>query len=120
MSNLSTTPPNSKGTPTGSLGSKTTPLKRDLSGSQTHTSTPEGRASTRYKDMARDACEKFVGPMPVDEFLLEFVPEATEVRPADEIMFPAHSVSQNEDDFVSHPTPNVLVFMFTAVTDSCN
>ncbi|KAH9960890.1 hypothetical protein BC827DRAFT_1384148 [Russula dissimulans] len=50
--------------------------------------------------MARDACEKFVGPMPVDEFLLEFVPEATEVRPADKIMFLAPSVSQNEDYFI--------------------
>jgi len=53
--------------------------------------------------MARDACEKFVGPMPVDEFLLEFVPKATQVRPADQIMFSHHSVSQNEEDFVSHP-----------------
>ncbi|KAH9960891.1 hypothetical protein BC827DRAFT_1376549 [Russula dissimulans] len=50
--------------------------------------------------MARDACEKFVGPMPVDEFLLEFVPEATEPRPVDKIMFPASSVSQNEDNFI--------------------
>ncbi|KAH9953895.1 hypothetical protein BC827DRAFT_1379725 [Russula dissimulans] len=50
--------------------------------------------------MARDACEKFVGPMPVDEFLSEFVPEATEVRPEDKFMFPASSVSQNEDDFI--------------------
>jgi len=35
-----------------------------------------------YREMARNACEEFVGPMPVDEF----VPEATRVRPENGIM----------------------------------
>jgi hypothetical protein len=43
--------------------------------------------------------------MPVDEFLLEFVPEAAEKRPANEISFSDPSVSQKEQTFVSHPIP---------------
>ena len=114
------TPPHSKGTPSGSVLSETTPLKRDLSGSQIHSTPPQTKASARYRDMARDACEKFVGPMPVDKFLFAFVPKTTdEVRPADEIPFSPDSVSQNEEVFVSYHTPKV-VSIFTAITDRCN
>jgi hypothetical protein len=51
--------------------------------------------------MTREACEKFVGPMPVDKFLLDFIPEAPEARPTNEILFSHSSVSENEDAFVS-------------------
>jgi hypothetical protein len=39
--------------------------------------------------------------MPVNEFLSEFVPEAAEKRPADQISFSGESVSRKEKEFVS-------------------
>jgi hypothetical protein len=51
--------------------------------------------------MARDAADKFVGPMPMDQFLSEFVPKAPAERPANEITFSDSSVSEKEDAFVS-------------------
>ena len=54
--------------------------------------------------MTREACEKFVGPMPVDKFLLDFIPEAPEARPANEIAFSYPTVSEHEDAFVSLST----------------
>ncbi|KAH8984957.1 hypothetical protein EDB92DRAFT_1459802 [Lactarius akahatsu] len=50
--------------------------------------------------MAFDACEKFVGPMPVESFLSEFVPEASKIRPAAAITFAHKTVSQNENEFI--------------------
>ncbi len=49
--------------------------------------------------MGLDECEKFVGPMPVDVFLSEFVPEAPSQRPADGLTFRYSSISGNEDEF---------------------
>ena len=100
-----TTPPSSKDTNTGSTLSKTTPLKRDLSGSQSHSSTPQLKASTRYKEMTVDASEKFVGPMPVDLFLSDFVSKAHTERPMNEFVFAHSSVSQKEDEFVRVSQP---------------
>jgi hypothetical protein len=51
--------------------------------------------------MTREACEKFVGPMPVDKFLSDFIPEAPEPRLTNEIVFSHPTVSENEDAFVS-------------------
>jgi hypothetical protein len=62
-------------------------------------------AFTLY-NMLCEASEKFVGPVPVDEFLSEFVPEAAEKRPANEINFPDASISQRGEKFVSHSTPS--------------
>src|SRR6266581_4522548 len=98
------TPPNSQGVSTGSVLSKTTPLKRDIHGSQAHSSCPYPGALARYLEMTRDACEKFVGPMPVDKFLSDFIPEAEKERPTNELMFSHSSVSQHEDAFVSLST----------------
>jgi hypothetical protein len=53
--------------------------------------------------MTFDLCEKFVGPMPVNVFLKEFVPEAPAARPHDNFTFCEDSVSQNEDEFVCIP-----------------
>ncbi|KAI9509887.1 hypothetical protein F5148DRAFT_1147929 [Russula earlei] len=53
-----------------------------------------------YKDMAGDACEKFVGPMPICEFLSEFIPKASQDRPAINFNFEHNSVSQNEGHFI--------------------
>ncbi|KAH8998184.1 hypothetical protein EDB92DRAFT_1337114 [Lactarius akahatsu] len=50
--------------------------------------------------MAFDACEKFVGPMPVESFLSEFVPDAPKIRPAAAITFAHKTVSQNENEFI--------------------
>ncbi|KAH9017101.1 hypothetical protein EDB83DRAFT_191348 [Lactarius deliciosus] len=50
--------------------------------------------------MAFDACEKFVGPMPVELFLSEFVPEAPNTRPTAAITFAHQKVSQNENEFI--------------------
>ncbi|KAI0296756.1 hypothetical protein B0F90DRAFT_1018028 [Multifurca ochricompacta] len=50
--------------------------------------------------MTFDASEKFVGPMPVKEFLKEFVPEAHEIRPTDEILFGESTASRHEDSFI--------------------
>jgi len=59
--------------------------------------------------MTLEACEKFVGPMPVNDFLSEFVPDAAKdaagKRPANEISFAFASVSQNEKSFVSYRIP---------------
>ena len=100
----SSTPPNSRDASNGSVLSKTTPLKHNINGSQAHSSYPQPKASERYLDMTHDACEKFVGPMPVVEFLSEFIPEASEKQPDNKFMFPHSSVSENEDIFVSFRT----------------
>jgi hypothetical protein len=94
------TPPHSQSVSTGSVLSKATPLKRDISGSEAHSSTPQQKPSERYPEMTREACENFVGPMPIALFLSEFIPRASTERPANEIPFPHSSVSQNEDAFV--------------------
>jgi hypothetical protein len=98
-----TTPPSSQDVTVRIHLSDTTPLKRDIPGSQVHTSTPTPeRASQRYMDMTFDACSKFVGPMPVGIFLEEFVPGAPALRPQGDFLFSKISVSHNEDEFVSH------------------
>ncbi|KAI9459737.1 hypothetical protein F5148DRAFT_1150810 [Russula earlei] len=79
----------------------TSPLKYNLSGSHTHTSTPQKLASERYKDMTWDICDKFVRPMPIAKFLSEFVPEASQARKTECIIsFDKRSVSHNEDHFI--------------------
>ena len=98
------TPPSSQHTAVILALSDTTPLKRDLPGSETHTSTLTKRASERYLDMTFDMCNKFVGPMPVKEFLEEFVPDAPTPRPQGEFSFHKSCVSQNENEFVSPPS----------------
>jgi len=104
MPNTST-PPHSQDASDGRFSSKPTPLKHDRLGSQAHSSGTPPKASILYKEMTRNACDKFVGPMPVNEFLLEFVPEAAGKRPADGINFSDTSVSQKEESFVSHCFP---------------
>ena len=95
------TPPNSQEVASRTLLSDTTPLKRDISGYETHTSTPPKKALDRYADMTFDTCEKFVGPMPVNLFLQEFIPEAPTPSPKGDFSFSKSSVSQNEDEFAS-------------------
>jgi len=113
------TPPNSQHVSTGNVLSKTTPLKRDIHGTQAHSSSPYQGALARYLEMTRDACEKFVGPMPVDKFLSDFIPQAREERPTNEIMFLHSSVSEHEDEFVSL---NILkgISTLNPVTDQRN
>ena len=103
------TPPNSQ--VPGYRLSDTTPLRRDISGSEAHASTPPKKASDRYADMTFDMCEKFVGPMPVNLFLQEFIPEAPIPRPKGDVTFSRSSVSQNEDEFAS---PSILINIFTS------
>ncbi|KAH8977385.1 hypothetical protein EDB86DRAFT_2817875 [Lactarius hatsudake] len=96
---MPTTPPNYNH-PLGSTPSNT-PLRKEVSNAGPHSSTPaKSRASSRYKNMAFDACEKFVGPMPVELFLSEFVPEAPNTRPTATITFAHKTVSQNENEFI--------------------
>jgi hypothetical protein len=95
------TPPNSQDAASKALLSDTTPLMRDICGSEPHTSTPPKKASDRYKDMTFDTCDKFVGPMPMDVFLQEFIPEASVPRPQVPFAFSKASVSQNEHEFAS-------------------
>ncbi|KAH9020337.1 hypothetical protein EDB84DRAFT_1565760 [Lactarius hengduanensis] len=67
--------------------------------------------------MAVDACERFVGPMPVELFLSEFVPEAPNTRPTAAITFAHKTASQNENEFASiatlvdAPFPYLLRFL---------
>ena len=110
------TPPRSQSVSTGSVLPKTTPLKRDISGSQAHSSTPQQKASDRYPEMTREASEKFVGPMPITLFLSEFIPRASTERPANEIAFSHSSVSQNEDAFV-RSFAITRVYILTPVMD---
>ncbi|KAH9000867.1 hypothetical protein EDB86DRAFT_3101166 [Lactarius hatsudake] len=102
---MPTTPPNSNHPPPEGTQSDTTPLRKEASNAGPHSSTPaKSRASSRYKNMAFDACEKFVGPMPVELFLSEFVPEAPNTRPTAAITFAHKTVSQNENEFASIAT----------------
>ncbi|KAI0256251.1 hypothetical protein BJV78DRAFT_449298 [Lactifluus subvellereus] len=57
-------------------------------------------ASTRYKEVAVEESKRFVGPMPVNLFLSDFVPKAPKRRPTNEFVFAHSSVSQNEDEFI--------------------
>ena len=107
MSNPST-PPRSRNTSDGRFSSKPTPLKHDRLGSQAHSSGPLPKASTLYMEMTREACDKFVGPMPVNEFLSEFIPETTKKRPSKNIKFSHSSVSRKEKAFVCHRIPSVI------------
>ena len=100
MPNLRT-PPHSQDASNGRFSSKQTPLKHDRLGSQAHSSGPPPKASTLYKEMTREACEKFVGPMPVKKFLSEFVPKSAKKRPSYKFSFDHSSASQNENEFVS-------------------
>ncbi|KAH9039503.1 hypothetical protein EDB85DRAFT_2141023 [Lactarius pseudohatsudake] len=101
---MPTTPPNFNHHPSGSTPSNT-PLSKEVSNTGPHSSTPaKSRASSRYKNMAFDACEKFVGPMPVKLFLSEFVPKAPNTRPTAAITFVHQKVSQNENEFASIAT----------------
>jgi len=111
------TPPHSQIVSTGSVLSKTTPLKRDISGTAAHSSTPHQKASDRYPEMTREASEKFVGPMPIALFLSEFIPRASTERPTNEIALPHSSVSQNEDAFV-RSFAVTCVFSLTPITDT--
>jgi len=97
------TPPNSQHSAVTVAQSDTTPLKRDLPGTEAHTSTAAKKASGRYLDMTFDICNKFVGSMPVKDFLAEFVPDAPSPRPQGEFSFREPRVSQNENKFVSLP-----------------
>ena len=54
--------------------------------------------------MTFDICNRFVGPMPVKDFLEEFVPDALTPRPQGEFSFHKPRVSQNENEFVSPPS----------------
>src|SRR5216683_536763 len=97
------TPPKSQAFTSTITFSDTTPVKRDISGSEVHTSTLPKKASDRYADMTFDICEKFIGPMPVSIFFEEFIREAPTPRPQDPFTFLKASVSQNEDEFAGLP-----------------
>jgi len=97
------TPPNSQHTAVISALSDTTPLKRDLPGTEAHTSSPTKTALERYLDMTFDICNKFVGPMPVNDFLEEFIPAAPSPRPQGEFPFHEPRASEKENKSVSLP-----------------
>ena len=59
-----------------------------------------------HPELAFDIRNKFLGPMPVDIFLQEFVPVASAARPQGIFPFSGSSVSQNEDEFVSLLSPS--------------
>jgi len=84
---------------------KHNPLKKELSHLDHCSSTPrDSKADSHYKKMVFDSCEKFVGPMPVEDFLSEFVPSNTkESRPTVKIPFGPRTVSENENEFASIP-----------------
>jgi hypothetical protein len=92
------TPPNSQNITLLAL-SDNTPLRRDIAGSAAHTLTSQKNASERYADMTFDTCEQFLGPMPVEDFLKEFIKEAPTACPQGGFAFSKTSVSQNENEF---------------------
>jgi hypothetical protein len=49
--------------------------------------------------MTFDMCEQFVGPMPVKDFLNEFIREAPTARPQGRFEFSKLVVSQHENEF---------------------
>ncbi|KAH9174768.1 hypothetical protein EDB89DRAFT_2241537 [Lactarius sanguifluus] len=100
---MPTTPPNSNHHPPGSTPSNT-PLRK------------EGLVTLQKYGLRRmrEICEKFVGPMPVESFLTEFVPEAPNTRPTTAIAFAHKTVSQNENEFASIATlPSIPVLTGT-------
>ena len=62
--------------------------------------------------------ERFIGPMPMNLFLSEFVPEAPRGRPAIQSVFTHSSVSQNEDEFASDSTFK-YDYVLTPIPDPC-
>ncbi|KAH9051847.1 hypothetical protein EDB87DRAFT_1836142 [Lactarius vividus] len=54
--------------------------------------------------MASDACDKFVGPMPIELFLSNFVPQAPNTRPTAAITFAHSAISQTENQIASMVT----------------
>ena len=73
--------------------------------------------------MTFDNCDRFVGPMPVQDFLEHFLPssEAPASRPKGEFAFSEPSVSRNESEFASPFTLiNVHIMMLTTVLDRGN
>ncbi len=101
---MPTTPPSSNRLLLGSvLSDTTTPHKIEVSNPGLYSSTPrDSKAESRYKKMALDAYDNFVGPMTVEQFLSEFVPsKTTESRPIVKIPFDDETVSENEKKFVS-------------------
>jgi hypothetical protein len=93
------TPPNSQNIALITTLSDTTPSRRDIAGSAAHTSTPQKNASERYADMTFTMREQFLGPMPVKDFLKEFIREAPTACPQGSFTFSEASVSQNENNF---------------------
>ncbi len=102
---MPTTPPSSNRIPVGSILSET-PLRKEVGNPGLYSSTPrDSKADSRYKKMAIDAWENFVGPMTMEDFLSEFVPSNTkESRPKVEISFDHKTVSQFETEFASIAT----------------
>ena len=73
--------------------------------------------------MTFDNCDRFVGPMPVQDFLEHFLPspEVPTFHPKDEFVFFKPSVSRNEFEFASPFTLiNVHIMMLTTVLDRGN
>ncbi|KAI0309361.1 hypothetical protein OF83DRAFT_1179721 [Amylostereum chailletii] len=70
-------------TPNSSSRPKVTPIKYKAAGAEWYATRADGILSDeRYKSYAEEFKEQFIGPMPVDEFLKEFVPECSEPLPA--------------------------------------
>jgi hypothetical protein len=113
-------PPKSRDTHTHSVRtlSKTTPLKRYLSETQAHNSTPQPKVSTCYEEITIDASEKFVGPMAVELFLSDFVPKAPKERPTNKSVFAHSSILQKENEFASFSTLKHDSIL-TLIPDTC-
>ncbi|KAI0273318.1 hypothetical protein BC834DRAFT_928374 [Gloeopeniophorella convolvens] len=56
--------------------------------------------SQHYNNLTLDIMDKFVGPMPVDEFFQEFVPEAPTAPPTDTIAFSGELASGHENQLI--------------------
>jgi len=69
-----------------------------------------------HPELAFDIRDKFLGPMPVDIFLQEFVPVASAARPQGTFPFSGTSVSQHEDEFVSSLSPSFSVYSLQTLT----
>ena len=69
-----------------------------------------------HPELAFDIRDKFLGPVPVDVFLQEFVRAASAARPQGTFPFSGASVSQHEDEFVGPLSPSFSVYSLHTLT----
>ncbi len=88
-----TTPVNTTPPPEAQHAAKSTPIMRKTAGFTKHSSIEEKKMELRYTELAREICGHYIGPMPVQSFLDDFLPWNKETRRRLEMLKSLQSVS---------------------------